>query len=865
MSGVREVDVVVHTHWDREWYLTRTATLARAQTVLAAVVRELDDGGLPSFLFDGQTVAWRDASAAAEPALAAALRRHAASGALQIGPWYTLADEFLVSGESLLRNLELGLADAAAAGARGPHTGYLPDSFGHVAQMPAILAEWGVASAVVWRGADAEGNVFDWVAPSGATVPAIYLSEGYYQHALNLPPAQGHGALAATLDRLAAHTAAGPLLLTHGGDHLAPPHGIAARIASFNEAQAAYRLRFATLAGHLAASLAAQPAAGRQRIAGELRRNTRAFVLPDVLSTRRYLKLAHQRAEDCLLGAVEPLLAVFWPRGRAAPLNALERCWRSLVEQQAHDSICGCSVDAVHAEMEQRFVQLGQALQAMQRDTLEACGAISFWRHAAHAVGSPNVFADDSACTLFNPLPRERDGWWCVSLFLAGDAPPRALQVEDDEGRRLDAELLSCAAEAELVSPLDDFPERISGQRCEVALRAALPGLGLCRLRVAAAASASPREPCAAIANEAWQVELDAEGMLWLRDRRHPGRCAGALALASELDAGDSYSFSPPASATPLPVVARHWRLVEGWRQGAVQQLELAIELVTPASLDAARQGGSEARVVNRGRLRLRLLGDEPWLHATLHWHNAARDQRTRLVLPLAGDVGVTGADSAFAWIERPVVPARPAAQPTRQEMAVAVNPSLGAITAGDWAIAHEAMHEFEVQQLAGQRVLGLTLVRAVGFLSRRDLRTRGVGAGPDLETPGAQCLRDGEYRLAFAAWSPGAAPRAAARDAALAALQALRRPALLLRGHAEPATAAVDIGNPVVQVSATRRLGDGRLELRLWNPSGEAQPLALAPAAWLAVHADGRPVAAGDAALVPPHGLLTLRERSAA
>ena len=55
MSAPRLVDVVVHTHWDREWYLTREATLARAAAVMEAVLPQLESGQLPSFLFDGQT------------------------------------------------------------------------------------------------------------------------------------------------------------------------------------------------------------------------------------------------------------------------------------------------------------------------------------------------------------------------------------------------------------------------------------------------------------------------------------------------------------------------------------------------------------------------------------------------------------------------------------------------------------------------------------------------------------------------------------------------------------------------------------------------------------------------------------------
>ncbi len=60
-------------------------------------------------------------------------------------------DEFLVSGETIVRNLQLGLERAAAFGG-AMEVGYLPDMFGHVGQMPQILCGAGFADAVVWRG-----------------------------------------------------------------------------------------------------------------------------------------------------------------------------------------------------------------------------------------------------------------------------------------------------------------------------------------------------------------------------------------------------------------------------------------------------------------------------------------------------------------------------------------------------------------------------------------------------------------------------------------------------------------------------------------------------------------------------------------
>lgn len=859
MSTRTVVDVVVHTHWDREWYLPRETTLARLQAVMGEVLDQLDSGALPSFLFDGQTVALRDLLAVAPPGMAARLRHHASAGRLVLGPWYVSADEFLVSGESLLRNLEFGHADAAIY-APAQRVGYLPDTFGHIAQMPQVLAQFGITSAVLWRGADAEHDRFDWHAPDGTVAGTVFLTEGYYLHPLH--GADWPTALPALLQRIASRHAAGaggPLLLTHGGDHLAPHPQLVTRLAQFNAEQNGFELRLRTLAQHVDAALAAP--GPRQSLHGELRYNTQAFVLPDVLSTRRYLKLAHQQLEDRLLGETEPLLAQLPAQlspsmASSAPPPALQAAWRLLIEQQAHDSICGCSIDEVHAEMAQRFVQLGQQLDALRHSALERGGLVSAHRHATAV---PQVFADDSRCTLFNPLPQARGGWWVVSVFLHV-LRHTTLKVTTHDGKALPHQVLGVEEAAELVSPLDDFPERLPGQRVELAVQATLPGLGALALHITGDDTEAPADDdwtaCTEIENAAWQVALADDGRLQLTDRRSGRVMTDAITLLSELDAGDSYNFSPPAE--PLATESHRWWLQSARRSAQVQEMNLQIAMHLPTSAEPPRSGRRRKTVLCHGELRLRLLGNDAALHAHLVWHNAAQDQRTRLLLPWCDDsVTSTFSDTAFAFTERPVRLAQIPAEPSRREMPVVVQPSLSTVVAGPLAVLHRALHEHEVMRLGGALKLALTLVRSVGWLSRRDLRTRGVGAGPDLATPGAQCLGEQVADFHLLALLPDEPAHTA-----LSAAAALRRPPLLLRGHGNAWAAPVDIGNCVVQTSSVRRLADGRLEIRLWNPTGQPQALAMPADAWELVFADGRGHA-GAINSVPPFAIHTLRQRA--
>ncbi|HTR62931.1 MAG TPA: hypothetical protein VMH37_14565, partial [Candidatus Binataceae bacterium] len=143
---------VVHTHWDREWYQPFQQMRARLVAMADRMIPLVESGEIPFFHFDGQTIVLDD-YLEIRPEMAPRLKALIRAGKIQVGPWYVLADSFLVSGESLVRNLEIGMATARKFG-RPLDVGYLPDQFGHIAQLPQILAGFGFRTAALWRGVD---------------------------------------------------------------------------------------------------------------------------------------------------------------------------------------------------------------------------------------------------------------------------------------------------------------------------------------------------------------------------------------------------------------------------------------------------------------------------------------------------------------------------------------------------------------------------------------------------------------------------------------------------------------------------------------------------------------------------------------
>jgi alpha-mannosidase len=139
-------------------------------------------------------------------------------------------------------------------------------------------------------------------------------------------------------------------------------------------------------------------------------------------------------------------------------------------------------------------------------------------------------------------------------------------------------------------------------------------------------------------------------------------------------------------------------------------------------------------------------------------------------------------------------------------------------------AILHQGLPEHEVvaERETAAAALALTLLRAVGWLSRDDLALRLGHAGPPLPTPEAQVPGSHTYNYAafFHAgdWEEGDVPGAASRYL-FPPLVAGFQP-----GEGEPASGAgPQIDNPRVLLSALYR-EEERCFLRVYNCSGATQ-----------------------------------------
>jgi alpha-mannosidase len=378
---------------------------------------DLADHGFPHFHLDGQT-AMIDDYLAMCPERAGDVARLVRDGTLSAGPWVTQMDEFLASGESHIRNLEMGTARASELG-RVLDIGYMPDQFGHVGQMPQILRLAGLEHAVVWRGVPAEidHDAFWWESPDGSRVLTEYLAFGYSNGGA-LERATGPGDLAAELrgavERQRRFMAGDRMLVMVGYDHAGPDASLPGRVEEATAELEEIDVRIAGLGEHLAAHRLTVDAPVWR---GELRSSARAHLLPNVYSARAHQKRERGRVESLVERYAEPLAAlvpdVAWP----AP--ELERAWTLLLWNGAHDSACGCSHDRVAADVDERFEEARSIGENIVERALAMLG---------RQVSVPGTIR-------FNPSTFERDGvpglGWSVGRREPAEPPGRPVDVRE--------------------------------------------------------------------------------------------------------------------------------------------------------------------------------------------------------------------------------------------------------------------------------------------------------------------------------------------------------------------------------------------------------------------------------------------------
>ncbi len=877
----RTAHYIASTHWDREWYESFQNYRYRLVSLLDEVLATLErDPGFRCFTVDGQAIPLFD-YLEIRPERRELVERYCREGRLAPGPWYVVPDQWLVSGESLVRNLQLGMELSRELGFQGQFPGFCNDQFGHVGQIPQLLDQCGIPLAYAWRGLEprAGTGIFLWRAPDGTTIPTYRFAEhGYttfHQMVRNTPliepfdPAKAVPRLTEYMRAEGARTPGLPILLYDGRDHteIEPRIGELFRLAESELAAQGVRVVHSDPAGYQQELLAALDRTKLQTFSGEMRVSRRdssdGHLIPGVYSSRIHLKQMNAACEDELLGWAEPFCAfAAQALGREYPRGYFRAAWRHLIENHPHDSMCGCSIDQVHQDMLYRFDQSRQIAARQSREALTALALAA----------APELEHGAMLLAVFNPTPEPLAEPVDLDIPLPDDWPSRfqeffgyeekfAFRLTGPDGKELPWQLVSQERDVEgFWRTWGHTPEGDTRQVVRVTVPLAIPALGYTTLLVEPADrptrhSGSLMTAHNVIENEFLKVEAQPDGTIALTDKRTGKRFDNLLTFEDRADIGDGWFHGPAvndrvhlstAGGADLSVVT------DGFAKAT---LRLALTMNLPAEFDFRRMVRAEREAPLRIVSELTLRHGSDRLEVTTTVENNVKDHRLRVLFPtgLAGDRYFSS--SAFDVAERKV--ALPEDTDLRDELPVETSAQESWTAFGDsaagLAVVARGLPECTVID-SPERPVALTLLRSF---------RRAVLAGID-RNPGGQIQGTHTFHYELAPFA-GKVP---ARRLFLAARQvsgAVRTADVLARDLAwreggpvlprEQSFLALE-GNAVV---TSIQYEGNALTVRLFNPGATTERIALrtlqAPAAvrcvTLAGEPDSRTAAAVEGGLV--------------
>lgn len=751
MSPLQDLLLVAHTHWDREWY--HTAEWFRQR--LVALIDELLDEPPPageSFLLDGQAVLLDD-YLAVRPERAAELSALLRDGRIEAGPWYVLADELIPGGESLVRNLLAGRNAVRRLRGEPPPVLYCPDSFGHPAALPELARGFGLELVVLWRGYGGmrwpAGDSVRWRSVAGHDVLVHHLPPDGYEFGGSLPTAPADAAarwarIASVLD---ARAATGVALLLNGADHHGRQREQPRAIGALAAAAAPVRVRPTSLRGAAAELLGAATGAALPTIQGELRDSYGyTWTLQGTLGARAAQKRRAARVERLLVRDVEPWLALLPDASESGARALLRAAWRTLLLTHPHDTLCGTSIDPVADAMDVRLASARTQAEGLRDGALlERIG------HDRDAARTAPATQWRPVVVLRNPAPRPRGGVAELTLSTTiAHVPvgPGSGSRQEEPRRvppwRVGGMPLQILARGERVA-LTESP-RAYPRADRVATVQALGwvdrmrGYGVAtRAQRGGGTATGPATPVrverGALDNGMLRLEVSDAGVARLVSTSTGRTVNDLITLERTRDVGDLYT---PALREDLP--APRLRRVRLVHRGPLRG-EIALEYELPAA-DAGRGG--------RCRIALQLDAELPALRIVVDGTNGTPDHRLRVRIATGLTSATTLADAAFHPVVRSPLAVSP--EDSAMEQVVPTAPLHRWVArfsaAGGATLYSDGLTEYESLD---DGAIAVTLLRAVGQLSRADLPERPGHAGWPAETPAAQSVGPFSARLALA------------------------------------------------------------------------------------------------------------------
>ncbi|MHA1106208.1 MAG: alpha-mannosidase [Promethearchaeota archaeon] len=747
-----------------DWYLPFQEYRARLVLMMDKLLNIFKtDPTYRNFMLDGQVIPLEDYLEVC-PEKEEEIITHVKENRLSIGPMYVLPDEFLVSGESLIRNLLIGHQLSQKFG-KVMKAGYIPDPFGHIAQLPQILSGFELPAILFWRGfgnefEDNELNVeFWWNAPgNAASILGVLLIYSYGSVAeMSLKKIDGkYKAAISKMKRVISHfekfTATPFVLLNSGSDHHEAKPEIPEIVRQWNKKYPEKLMEQNDVEYYISKILESNPRLNSFQ--GELRGGKYAHLLSGVFSARMWIKQRNTSIEYLYEKYTEPLATITWALDNynkfRYPQGYIFTGLKWMIKNHPHDSICGCSIDQVHDEMKTRFdwaEQIGE--EVFKNSMLYLTDLIDF-----DTTGNKTPFI------VYNPLPWKRKDILHFNIFShvkkATKKSPGDFTIVDSNGENIPYQVKHVNEEpryqmvfsiTHLCSSLVEVPA--CGYKVFYLIPDQKPedfDLKDSNLKLSEKS----------IENEFYKVEITQKGIIQVLDKESNELFENICYFEDVGDWGDEYDFAGPReNQTDLQFSSEDLNIlsIEPYIDGTSQKtIKIEANLNLPSSLTEDRYNRDDYLVSNLISIYITLYKGIKRVDFKVLLENNSKDHRIRVLFPTKIKTEKVDCDGHFYVLPRNVdlpIAERWAQKPlptNHQKDFVSVSNH-----ERNFAVINKGLPEYEAIKNVDETItLAITLLRCIEWLSRHDLSTRGNNAGPDLNTPGAQCIGKHEFEFSI-------------------------------------------------------------------------------------------------------------------
>ena len=634
--------VISATHWDREWmlpFVSYRRHLVHYTDQLLAVMRQ--NPAFKHYHMDAQVICMEDYLRLRQEKTKQ-LTQLIRAKRIFVGPWYTLPDIPLVHSEAIARNLLLGIEVSEAIGG-AMLEGYTPCSNGQIAQLPQIYNGFGIRSAIIYKGIADQPlpKEFFWRSPDGSELLTIHLTARYaranfycllYQEVIanvihdtpdhnwsyapqeNKMPFRVAGQihhdpyvyealnsiegwqpqyLKPYLQKLRAQTSANAatshLIGFHGMDHTPPYPSTPKLIAAARKIFPDLEVIDDSIPGVIAAI---RRELGDRELpvhTGEMRDANRgggalcrALYWP-TLSAHLDIKVANRETEHLLIDTAEPVATWAWLCGAEYPTAFLTDAWKLLLANHAHDSIDGCSLNKVAADIMGRFSDCQAICEGVIQDATKQLVR----------PGKRVSRQTDPWLVIFNPAPYQRGGFCELEVDIPGETPAEGLRLVAEDGREITPHIehhskWNAYIQAHVTRPM-------TAQRYRMQFEVpAIPALAWTKLKVvrAAAPAAEPGLATAAnvLENEFLKASFRADGRVDLLHKLTGKKYAGLHYFEDVGDTGDPWKFNPTGQPV-TPTGPAKIKLIENTPWRAVIQVEMQWDTKVTSQFSLTRIG----------------------------------------------------------------------------------------------------------------------------------------------------------------------------------------------------------------------------------------------------------------------------------